>query len=272
MNSVAAKKFFGAGIVFATLVSFAQDTPSTTPRFISLERAIVLAAASPSDKGFPAIVNEDVVVQLNKMLTQSWSRKSLKKALDRLEELKPMLQEESNLEQTPWELMAIAFVESNFRNPTQSANRWKSAGLWQFTRNSGRAHGLKVTAKKGERLDMQKATRAALRYLKRNREDLGNWPLAILGYNVGPAKVKKIMDAMSSDDAFEIVKSGPLGGDPEYLAKVMASVIILKNPSLLDLKDGAPELPMLSSEPSIPNEPPRLIPPRFVERSGRHLN
>jgi membrane-bound lytic murein transglycosylase D len=201
---------------------------------VSLERAQAIAASSVSTGGFSIVINDDVVKHLNRFLSKSWSKKSLKAALARMEAIRPMLESASLEAGTPWELMAVPMVESAFRNPPESANRWRSAGLWQFTRSSARAQGLRVDKKHDERLDREKSTRAALAYLKKHRDEFGSWPLALLAYNMGPSRIKKSIASASTRDAFEILRSGVKGGDPEYLAKVMASALILKNPTLLD--------------------------------------
>jgi membrane-bound lytic murein transglycosylase D len=217
------------------LLCEAQELPGRPiDSVVSIERAQALAASSVSEGGFSIVVNADVVGHLNRFLSKPWSKKSFKATLARMETLRPMLESATQEAGTPWELMAVPIIESEFRNPPQSANRWRSAGLWQFTRASARAHGLRIDGKRDERLDREKSTRAALAYLKQNREELGSWPLALLAYNMGPSRIKKSVASSSTRDAFEILRSGVQGGDPEYLAKVMAAALILKNPTLLD--------------------------------------
>jgi membrane-bound lytic murein transglycosylase D len=235
MIFASARNFLVATMILSSLASEGQELPGKPiDPVVSLERAQALAASSVSEGGFSIVVNADVVAHLNRFLSKPWSKKSLKAALVRMESLRPMLEAATQEAGTPWELMAVPMVESAFRNPPQSANRWRSAGLWQFTRASARAHGLRVDAKHDERLDPEKSTRAALAYLKQNRDEFGSWPLALLAYNMGPSRIKKSIARSSTRDAFEILRSGVKGGDPEYLAKVMASALILKNPTLLD--------------------------------------
>jgi len=227
MNSNSIRKLLIASFALVGIFASAAEP-------VSLERAQALAASSPSNQGFAIIVNESVLVQLNRYLSKAASRKALRRSLDRMETMRSMLETEAQSAGAPWELMAIALVESTFKNPPETANKWKSAGIWQFTRGSARVHGLTVGPKLDERLDPQKSTRAALHYLKANFETLGSWPLAILAYNGGLSKVKKGIAQHSSDDAFKLVEAGFKGGDRDYLAKIMAAALIIKNPSLLD--------------------------------------
>jgi membrane-bound lytic murein transglycosylase D len=221
-------------LLAASALLFVASAVAQTDAPVSLERAQALAASSPSNSGFSIVVNDEVLAQLNRYLTQPGSKKSLKLALQRMEKMKEMLQKNTHALETPWELLAIPLVESKFRNPPETANPWRSAGLWQFVRSSARANGLKVDAKKDERLDPDKSTYAALNYLKKLHADFGSWPLAILAYNSGPTKVRKALAAGTTTDGFELLKNGMKAGDPDYLAKIMASALILTNPTLLD--------------------------------------
>jgi membrane-bound lytic murein transglycosylase D len=57
-----------------------------------------------------------------------------------------------------------------------------------------------------ERLDTEKSTRAAARMLRKNHELLGNWPLAITGYNHGPNGVKRAVTAIGSTDLAYLIE------------------------------------------------------------------
>jgi len=84
-----------------------------------------------------------------------------------------------------------------------------------------------------ERLDLEKETDAAFRYLGGLKLRFRDWHLALLSHNVGENRVQRGIDETGSRDAFELIRAG-YEGDKDYLAKVMAAVLILENPSLLD--------------------------------------
>jgi membrane-bound lytic murein transglycosylase D len=110
----------------------------------------------------------------------------------------PQIREVLAEEEVPNEIAALPFVESMFNPQARSAAG--AAGVWQLMPATARGLGLKVTARVDERLDISKATRAAVRMLRKNFLRLGSWPLAITAYNHGPNGVSRaILQAGSTD-------------------------------------------------------------------------
>lgn len=101
-------------------------------------------------------------------------------------------------EGVPTELKALPFIESTF-NPLARSSAG-AAGLWQLMPATARQLGLRVSRKVDERLDVLRSTRAAAKMLKQNHRMLGNWPLAITGYNHGPNGIRRAVKAVGSDD------------------------------------------------------------------------
>ena len=88
----------------------------------------------------------------------------------------------------PEELTILPHVESSFNYYAYS--RAGAAGIWQFTRGTGRQF-MKIDYTVDERLDPMLSTFAAARLLKKNYEELGSWPLAITAYNHGLNGMKR---------------------------------------------------------------------------------
>lgn len=82
----------------------------------------------------------------------------------------------------PAELALLPHVESSFDYNAYS--RAGAAGIWQFTRATGRIH-LRINSTVDERLDPLAATEAAAKTLLDNYQALGSWPLALVAYNHG---------------------------------------------------------------------------------------
>ena len=83
----------------------------------------------------------------------------------------------------PTDLAYLPHVESSFNYKAYS--KFGAAGIWQFTRSTGRRF-MTVDYTLDERRDPILATHAAAKFLKKNYELLGSWPLAITAYNHGP--------------------------------------------------------------------------------------
>jgi len=103
----------------------------------------------------------------------------------------------------PVELAALPHVESSF-NP-RAYSRVGAAGLWQFTRGTGRRY-LRVDHVVDERMDPIRATVAAARLLRDNQQRLDAWPLAITAYNHGVAGMSRAVSQLGTDDISEIVE------------------------------------------------------------------
>src|SRR5262245_10306080 len=111
----------------------------------------------------------------------------------------------------PTEVALLPLVESSFENRALSSAG--AAGIWQFTRGTGRLY-LAVGKKVDERLDPDKATRAAARLLRDNFNALGTWPLAITAYNHGRAGMLRAQSEVGSSEITKVIDQykGPLFG------------------------------------------------------------
>jgi len=103
----------------------------------------------------------------------------------------------------PVELAALPHVESSYTPHAYS--RIGAAGLWQFTRSTGRRY-MRVDHVVDERLDPFRATVAAGRLLEQNRETTGSWPLAITAYNHGAAGMRRAVKQVGTTDIATILR------------------------------------------------------------------
>ena len=114
---------------------------------------------------------------------------------------KKMIDEVFEEHDLPPELTYLPHVESSFTPWAYS--RVGAAGLWQFTRSTGRRF-LRVDHVVDERLDPFRATIAAARLLKQNREVTGSWPLAITAYNHGATGMRRAARKLGTRDMVTI--------------------------------------------------------------------
>ena len=103
----------------------------------------------------------------------------------------------------PPELVALPHVESSF-NP-KARSRVGAAGLWQFTRSTGRRF-MRIDRSVDERMDPYLATVAAAKLLRHNYSATGAWPLAITSYNHGTAGVRRAARKLGTKDITTIVR------------------------------------------------------------------
>ena len=89
----------------------------------------------------------------------------------------------------PEELKYLSIIESGL-NP-RAVSRASAAGLWQFMSFTGRYFDLYSDWYFDDRMDPDKSTEAACRYLSQLYSMFHNWELALAAYNSGPGTVKR---------------------------------------------------------------------------------
>ena len=104
----------------------------------------------------------------------------------------------------PLEIAHLPHVESSYTPTVYS--RVGAAGLWQFTRSTGRRF-MQVDHIVDERLDPFRASIAAARLLEQNRRVTGSWPLAITAYNHGAAGMRRAARKLGTRDIVKIVRN-----------------------------------------------------------------
>ena len=127
----------------------------------------------------------------------------------------------------PSDIAYLPLIESGF-NP-RAVSRKNAVGLWQFIRPTGLRYGLKVNYWVDERMDVEKSTLAATRYLKEMFDEFGSWELALAAYNCGEKRVSKAIARTGSTDFWTLSRKLPRE-TRNYLPKFNAALIIAKNP------------------------------------------
>lgn len=97
----------------------------------------------------------------------------------------------------------IPYSESKF-HPT--IHGYGTAGLWQFSTQSARNFGLTVTKKYDERLDIDRSTDAAIRYIKSLKKEFGSWYLADFAYAMGEGKLQRLIQKNKSKSLSVLLK------------------------------------------------------------------
>jgi beta-lactamase regulating signal transducer with metallopeptidase domain len=213
-----------------TVLSAVIATPVQDRRLVRSDAERLVAAARRSS-AFPLEVNEAVLRQLNLLLGTPDGRAFLKSSIARMRDYQPGILPELKQYGLPTELLAVPLVESGYRNLAPKIG--PGAGLWMFIAPTARYNGLEVSADRDQRLDVRAETRAAMRLLSDLQRRFQDWPLALMAYNSGIARVEAAIDATRSRDAWTLYRAG-YGNDPDYLARTMAVVLILANPRLVD--------------------------------------
>ncbi len=194
-----------------------------------------VAARVEQRSGFPVLVDDQVLAKLNEWVADPVARGATKSAIARMPAYRPLIERTLRERTLPVELVGMALAESAFDNeahPDRPAAS-RAAGIWQIIPSTGRRLGLSVSPENDERLDPRKATEAAATLLSTLMARYGDWPVAIAAYNAGERKIDALTEGAPSKGA---ARERVLAGDNEharYVRAVMASVILIEEPSLL---------------------------------------
>jgi hypothetical protein len=226
-----------AGLLIATMMGMTAYAAKglVQDRRVSLDQAKAMATKAESEAGFPVVVNDLVLKQLNRYIGTPEGREFMRASLNRMQSYKAVIGGQLQKYHMPTEIMAVPIIESGYQNLTQveSNTSMKAAGLWQFIPQTARNFGLRVDDEKDERLDVNLSTDAALRYLQSNQVRFKDWSLAALAYNMGENAVQKGITATGSKDAWVLIRNG-YEGDKDYLPKLVATILILQNPETVE--------------------------------------
>ena len=135
----------------------------------------------------------------------------------------PMIEHYLDMNGLPQQLKYLPMVESEML--PQAVSTQGAAGLWQLVPATGRALGLVVDGKLDERKDPNRSTEAAAKYLKRLHKRFGNWELALVAYNCGPARLNRAMQQAGSQD-YACVKQYLPKETQLYLARYLAATYL----------------------------------------------
>lgn len=141
---------------------------------------------------------------------------------------RPLVQRILDEEGVPQELIHLAQAESGFL--PRAMSRKAAAGMWQFVAWRGREYGLNQNRYSDDRLDPEKATRAAARHLRDLYQKFGDWHLAIAAYDCGPGVIERAVERTGYADFFEMRNRRVLPLETtNYVPIILAMTIMSKN-------------------------------------------
>jgi membrane-bound lytic murein transglycosylase D len=142
----------------------------------------------------------------------------------------------------PEDLAFTAMIESGF-NPV-AVSRVGAKGLWQFMAPTARLYGLRVDRWVDERLDPEKSTVAAARYLNDLYVRYGSWELAQAAYNAGEVKVDKAIRATGSADFWDLSRSKYLRRETkDFVPAIQAAMVIGRDPGQFGFEPSQAAMP-----------------------------
>lgn len=126
----------------------------------------------------------------------------------------------------PLDMLYLACIESTL-NP-RALSPAGAAGLWQLMPATAKEFGLEVNNYVDERYNLEKATEAACRYLKRAYSRYGNWESVAASYNGGMARISRELQAQGQNTAYNLYLTDETS---RYMFRLLAMKLIMTRPA-----------------------------------------
>ncbi|HYJ09890.1 MAG TPA: LysM peptidoglycan-binding domain-containing protein, partial [Polyangiaceae bacterium] len=167
-------------------------------------------------------------------IARTWAKKSGR--------FTPAIRTELGRAGLPIDLVWLSLIESS-HNPT-IASPVGAAGLWQFMPDAARSYGLTVDRWVDERLDPERSTQAAIRYLSDLYRRFGTWDLAMAAYNMGYGGLSRSVRKFNTNSFWELARyeAGIPWETTLYVPKILATAVLMNNRRAFGL-DGITEDP-----------------------------
>ena len=190
----------------------------------------------------PIILNQYVKNEIKRLTGPE--RKFFTQSLERSYRFRPFIVEELKKAGLPEDLSWLPLIESGFKIRALSPAR--ALGLWQFIPSTGYKFGLSRNYYIDERMDPEKATRAAIAYLKELHNLFGDWTTALAAYNCGESRVLRTIRKQRInylDNFWDLYQSLPRE-TARYVPRFLATLHIVRNLDKYGIKAENPHAPI----------------------------
>jgi soluble lytic murein transglycosylase-like protein len=185
---------------------FASYREAIDARMVEILNRATAPESPPGENGVKRTEQpaEPATATLREYANRYWRGRedNLRRALERLDQIRPVLEGILESEGLPKSLVAVVLVES--AGDPLALSPKDARGLWQFIPATARQYGLTVSSKRDDRIHTEQATRAAARFLRDLYEKFQDWPLALAAYNAGKQAVERAVQKSRGDDFWSL--------------------------------------------------------------------
>ncbi len=232
-----------APIENATDITFAPN-PELVARLTS-----ELSTASD----LPLVINDQVAGYIGVFSTSNSFRAHMSASMQRLGRYRTLIQNVLKEEGVPQDLIYLAVAESGFQ-PQVVNYRSGAGGMWQFMTYTGPEYGLTRNGYFDYRFDPEKSSRAYARYMKKLYALFNDWNLAMAAYDWGPGNIQRVVSRSGYADYWELYRRNMMPAETRaYVPKILAAVIMAKNPEKYGLNRLPPSPPVIYDTVTVSN-------------------
>jgi len=191
----------------------------------------------------PREINANIQKEINRF-TKGGEKRFFIESVKRSGKYRPMILAKLEAAGLPDELSWLPLIESGFK--VKALSRARALGLWQFIPSTGYKFGLKRDQYIDERIDFEKATDAAIAYLKELHSIFGDWSTVLAAYNCGEGRVLHVIRTQNInylDDFWDLYGRLPFE-TARYVPRFLAALHIIENAEKYGLADLEPYPPL----------------------------
>ena len=197
----------------------------------------------------PLVINDQVAGYIGYFANSPSFHAHMLRSMERAGKYKAMIQSALTAQGVPQDLIYLAVAESGFQPQVLNAKSG-AGGMWQFMPTG--AYGLARNGYFDERFDPEKSSIAYARYMKTLYNQFGDWYLAMAAYDWGPGNVQRAVQRTGYADFWELYRRNALPKETrDYVPKILAAVIMAKNPEKYGLDKMVPDEPVVSDTVSV---------------------
>lgn len=124
----------------------------------------------------------------------------------------------------PSDFKYLPAIESGFLNATSPSG---AVGFWQLMDKTAVEYGLSVNDEIDERNHIEKSTKAACKYLKKLKRELGSWTLVALAYNMGVNATKDQIARQQTRNYYDLKLNREAA---RYVYRLLAMKEVIEHP------------------------------------------
>ncbi len=198
--------------------------------------------AKGTNTSIPIILNDHVKAEIKRFTHQE--RNFFIRSFQRSGKYRPAILKSLKEAGLPEELSWLPLIESGFK--VRALSRARALGLWQFIPSTGYKFGLKRDRFVDDRMDPERAPRAAIAYLKELHQIFGDWATVLAAYNCGEGRVLRTIRSQNInylDNFWDLYDRLPRE-TARYVPRFLATLHIMKNMKKYGFESLTPAPPL----------------------------